>query len=83
MRMTEEALLASIESLATELVKLSHEIDLPPDEDARTHEDALDVALIVRSIDRLCIHNRGGLARLVHFMTELQQHHDDDSREVH
>jgi hypothetical protein len=81
--MTEEALLASIKSLAAELVKLSHKIDLPPDEDARMHEDALDVALIVRSIDRLCVYSRGGLARLVSFMTDLQHHHDDASREAH
>jgi hypothetical protein len=81
--MTEEQLLESIKSLAVELVRLSHKIDLPPDEDAQMHEDALDVALIVRSIDRLCVHNRGGLARLVSFMTDLQHHHDDASREAH
>jgi hypothetical protein len=79
---TEDQLLASVRSLAAELVRLSHEIDLPPDEEERLHQDALDVALIVRSIDRLCMHNRGGVARLMHFLTELQQHHDDGNREA-
>jgi hypothetical protein len=81
--MDEKALLASVRSLAVELTRLAHTIELPDDEDERTTEDAINVALIVRSIDRLCEHNRGGLARLVSFLTDLQHHHDDDSREAH
>jgi hypothetical protein len=79
----EDRELAMIRNLAVELIRLSHAINLPDDEDERTTEDAINIALVVRSLDRLCAHSVGGLARLVHFLTELQQYHDDDSREAH
>jgi hypothetical protein len=80
---TEDQLLASVGSLAVELIRLSHEIELPDVEEERLHEDALNVALVIRSIDRLCEHNRGGLARLVSFLTDLQHGHGDEYHEAH
>jgi hypothetical protein len=82
--MTEDQLEAAFVSLASELSRLSHEIELPPDEDAQLYEDALDTALIIRAMDRLCAHTHAGLARLVSILiaerhNQHHQHHHESA----
>jgi hypothetical protein len=81
--MTEDQLRASIRSLAVELFRLSHEVDLQPTEDEQVRDEALAIAMIARSTDRLCRHNLGGLARLVNSLLDLQGHDEADTRGAH
>jgi len=74
----EDQQLEAIKSLAVELNRLSHIAPAPSAED-----DCMNVALIVRVIDRLCSNNRDGVAKLMSCLTEIQHAHDDANQEVH
>jgi hypothetical protein len=76
---TEDQQLASIESLAIELNRLAHAAPTPGDE-----QDCSNVAVIVRSMDRLCLNAREALAKITYYLCQIAAHeHDDGNREKH
>jgi hypothetical protein len=80
--LTESQQLAAIKSLAAELIRVAHSIDMPDDD---VTDQALDLAIIIRTLGggKLCAHELNALAKLAHYLTELEHRHDDASREAH
>jgi hypothetical protein len=75
---TEDQQMEAIKSLAVELNRLSHAAPSPSNED-----DCANIAVIVRSMDRLCANNREGVAKIIHYLCQLAHGHDDTNEEVH
>jgi hypothetical protein len=80
--MTEEQQMAGIKSLAVELDRLAHAIDVPDDD---TTDQALNLAIVVQALGggKLCSHELNALAKLTHYLVELEHHHDDEHGEAH
>jgi hypothetical protein len=77
--MTETQQLEAVRSLAAELIRVAHSIDMPDDD---VIDQALDLAVIVQTLGggKLCACNLRGLAMLVH---HLQHCHDAEKLETH
>jgi hypothetical protein len=78
--MTEAQQLEVVRSLASELIRVAHSIDMPDDD---VTDQALDLAIIVQALGggKLCSHKLNALAKLTHYLVELE--HDDEHREAH
>jgi hypothetical protein len=78
--MTETQQMAAIHSLATELDRLAHAIDMPADD---TVDQALNLAVVIQALGggKLCSHELNALAKLTHYLVEIE--HDDEHREAH
>jgi hypothetical protein len=79
--MTEDQQMAGIKSLAVELDRLAHLISIRDNDVAG---QAIDLAFIIRKLGggQFCAHSLNALAKLVHYLVELE-HHQDEKREAH
>jgi hypothetical protein len=80
--MTETQQMTAIHSLATELDRLAHAIDMPDDD---VTDQALDFTFVVRTLcsGKICAHDLNAISKLMHHLVELEHHHDDEHGEAH